>query len=119
MDKNLAEYVSKQIPLRKERVAKTRQAVYHLKNCLAVKRRALDYKGSACSICGYSRNPAALHFHHEETKAFDISAVIAKGFSFDEIRPELDRCVLVCANCHTEIHWPDSLPILRKEMPVG
>lgn len=69
----------------------------HLKD-LAVK-----YKGGECHFCGYSRCAGALKFHHvaPEEKDFEI----AKGsVSWDRIRAELDKCLLVCGNCHDEIH---------------
>lgn len=70
-----------------------------------LKKKSLEYKGSKCSICGYSRCVAALVFHHtDENKEFGISS---KGLckSWEKVKRELDKCILVCANCHAEIHW--------------
>lgn len=60
--------------------------------------------GGACAICGYSRHPAALHFHHVDpaTKQFSLSQ---EGItrSVKRAREEAQKCVLLCANCHAEV----------------
>jgi GH18 family chitinase len=45
----------------------------------------------------------ALSFHHEGEKEFGIGA---KGYtrSWEKVKAELDECILVCSNCHAEIH---------------
>ena len=67
------------------------------------KEKAIAYKGGKCQSCGYNRCNAALDFHHinSMTKSFNISG---RSISFDKLRVELDKCVMVCANCHREIH---------------
>ena len=69
-----------------------------------MKRQAVEYKGGRCEICGYNRYIGALDFHHvnPDEKAFIIA--FAKSTTFEKIRPELDKCQLVCANCHRELH---------------
>lgn len=66
---------------------------------------AVEYKGGKCNSCNYNKCIAALEFHHidPEQKDFGIGN---KGFtkSWDKIKTELDKCILVCANCHREIH---------------
>jgi len=65
--------------------------------------QAIAYKGGACRICGYSECAAALDFHHTESlgKEFNISDRMT---SFEAIRAELDKCVLLCCRCHREVH---------------
>jgi len=69
-----------------------------------LKTKAIEYKGGKCMLCGYDRCNAALEFHHldKTTKSFGLSrnGVIR---SWESIRTELDKCVLVCANCHREV----------------
>lgn len=69
-----------------------------------VKLMAIEYKGGQCCICGYNRHPSALELHHLDPsqKGFGIGD---KGYtrSWEKIKAELDKCVLVCANCHREI----------------
>jgi len=68
-----------------------------------LKQRAVEYKGGRCALCGYDRALQALTFHHKTGKSFGIGA---KGYtrSWEKAKSELDKCVLVCANCHAEIH---------------
>lgn len=70
-----------------------------------LKKLALEYKGNKCSICGYDKCSAALEFHHcNNEKDFGIAA---KGYtrSWAKVKEELDKCILVCANCHRELHF--------------
>lgn len=69
-----------------------------------IKRLCVEYKGGRCSRCGYDRCLQALEFHHigSESKEREISGM--KSRSFERLKPELDKCILVCANCHREIH---------------
>lgn len=70
-----------------------------------IKDMALDYKGSKCQSCGYSRCKRALEFHHidEDLKEFGIGFQ-GETRSWERTKIELDKCVLLCANCHREVH---------------
>jgi hypothetical protein len=65
------------------------------------KRKCIKYKGGKCVICGYFKCDGALDFHHIGKKEFGIGEV--KSRSFDNMKKELDKCILVCKNCHVEI----------------
>jgi hypothetical protein len=67
---------------------------------LALKERALAFLGGKCHICGYCKCPAALDFHHMSGKEFSISS----KSSWKRIEAELLKCVLLCSNCHREVH---------------
>ena len=70
-----------------------------------LKKQMVDYKGSCCQICGYDSYIGALEFHHMNPKQKDFNLSNLKRYSFNNIvKSELDKCVLVCANCHREIH---------------
>lgn len=60
--------------------------------------------GGKCLICGYSRHPAALQFHHLDpaSKSFGLGV---RGItrSLARLRAETAKCVLLCANCHAEV----------------
>lgn len=73
------------------------------------KAEAVRLKGGKCSICGYSKNYAALQFHHRnpENKVFNLDARKLSNTNWDSITKELEKCELLCANCHAEIHSPD------------
>lgn len=66
---------------------------------------AIEYLGGKCIFCKYNRCSAALDFHHldEDNKNFGLSQ---KGMtrSWEKTKQELKKCILVCANCHREIH---------------
>lgn len=69
----------------------------------AFKLEAVSYKGGKCVVCGYDRYRGALEFHHLDPAQKDFELNNLMKFT-DEIRKELDKCALVCANCHAEIH---------------
>ena len=69
-----------------------------------VKQKAVDYLGGKCSICNYDKYIGALEFHHINPAEKDFTIAELKLSSFERIKNELDKCLLVCANCHREIH---------------
>jgi len=66
----------------------------------------LRYKQSHPCSCGES-NPAVLVYHHRDpsTKVACVSQLINKGKHLDEIKSEIEKCDVVCHNCHVIIHW--------------
>lgn len=68
---------------------------------------AQKLKNGKCSICGFNGCPAALDFHHRNPseKLFSISANL-KG-DWELVRTELDKCNLLCSNCHRTLHYYD------------
>jgi len=73
-----------------------------------LKLKAIEYKGGKCQGegCGYFKCPDALEFHHLDPKEKDFS-ISNTGVtrSWDKIKIELDKCLLLCANCHREAHF--------------
>lgn len=67
--------------------------------------KAIEYKGGCCLFCGYKKCVAALDFHHIDptTKVFSISAS-GNTRSWARTKEELDKCILLCVNCHRELH---------------
>lgn len=69
------------------------------------KRKSIEYKGNKCCYCGYSKYQGALQFHHLDPSKKDFSISKIKLTTWDErATRELDKCVLLCANCHMEVH---------------
>lgn len=70
-----------------------------------LKKKAIDYKGGKCERCGYNKYQGALQFHHKDPSKKDF-AIGSGGHTraWDKVKIELDKCELVCANCHFEIH---------------
>lgn len=71
-----------------------------------LKIKAVEYKGGKCELCGYNKCISALDFHHLDPtqKDFGISDQSRKKSTWEIIQPELDKCILVCSNCHRELH---------------
>lgn len=84
---------------------KTCSNKYTIERQRRIKRSLLDYKGGKCEKCGYKKCDAALEFHHKDPtkKDFHISKYKNKEFN-KTIKKELDKCMLLCANCHREAH---------------
>jgi len=84
-------------------------------SCLAnrrksrIKERMVKSKGGKCSRCGYDRCLQALEFHHRDpkTKKFCISGAHCR--KWEVVKKELDKCDLVCSNCHKEIEAASSI----------
>jgi hypothetical protein len=76
-----------------------------------VRQMAVDYKGGKCQLCAYSKCTEALEFHHVCSTGKDFS-ISGKGYtrSWKRIKEELDKCLLLCANCHREVHSGLQLP---------
>lgn len=75
------------------------------------KLKAIKYKGGCCSICNYNKSIWSLDFHHLDPnqKDFNISPHSSNNtkkrkINFDDLKVELDKCILVCKNCHYELH---------------
>lgn len=64
----------------------------------------IKYKGGKCEKCGYNKCIEALDFHHLDPsqKEFGLSS---NSYSLEKMKKEADKCILVCANCHREIHY--------------
>ena len=54
---------------------------------------------SGCTDCGES-NPIVLDFDHLKYKKYNVSRMIHDGFSWKAIKKEIEKCEVVCANCH-------------------
>lgn len=65
--------------------------------------RLVEYKGGKCEICGYNKCIDALELHHlnPNEKEFGIAGATR---SLEKLKVEADKCILLCANCHRELH---------------
>lgn len=66
-------------------------------------------RGGKCECCGYNKNLSALEFHHRnpEEKSFGIDIKAFANTNIGKLKEELDKCDLLCSNCHKELHNPD------------
>lgn len=77
-----------------------------------IKLRGIEYLGGHCHRCGYQGVPAVYDFHHKDQNQKEFSWG-GKRTNWENLKKELDKCQLLCANCHREIHdaeWFDQLP---------
>ena len=74
----------------------------------AIKRKLelISLKGGKCELCGYNKNIGALEFHHLDPsiKMFNLDERHLSNRTIDKILQEVEKCILVCSNCHKEIH---------------
>ena len=65
---------------------------------------AIEYKGGICQLCGYSKYQGALDLHHMDSSRKNFG-IADKGYtrSWEKVKAELDKCILVCATCHREV----------------
>lgn len=72
------------------------------------KEQSINQKGGKCFLCGYNKCIAALEFHHLNPLQKDPN-IVASNMALTKqpihiLKSELDKCVLLCANCHREVH---------------
>ena len=76
-----------------------------------LKHLLIQYKGGKCQKCGYDKCEGALHFHHRnpEEKEFGLGGINLNDsdFSLPNLLTEIDKCDLLCANCHAEMHYKE------------
>lgn len=75
-----------------------------LKSRQRLKERLVRIFGGACNVCGYNKTIKALEFHHIDpsTKTFGIGHGHTR--SFKDVVEESKKCIMLCANCHREVH---------------
>ena len=70
----------------------------------SMKLQAIKLLGNKCSICGYDRCIDALEFHHKNPSEKEFKLGSGNTISWKEYKAEVMKCILVCSNCHKEIH---------------
>ena len=78
---------------------------YCTKRWRKIKEEAVSYKGGKCEQCGYNKCIDAFDFHHIDPKEKEYDWRRMRRKSRDIMFKELDKCMLLCANCHREIHF--------------
>jgi len=91
-------------------------SVYNYRRRL--KEKLVQYKGGKCEICGYDKCISALDFHHLNPSEKDFNLASSKVLSFEKCKLEVDKCILVCANCHREIHDKEYQKIEEKKLGI-
>lgn len=60
--------------------------------------------GGQCQICNYSKSTYGLHFHHLDPTEKEFNIGHGNNRSFKRMQNEAAKCILLCANCHAEVH---------------
>lgn len=85
---------------RKSEIARVKKRKQDLRDWLD------DYKKKlSCETCG-EKHPACLDFHHKDAsqKEFSVGSIKERGWGKDRVLNEIQKCVVVCANCHRKLH---------------
>lgn len=98
------------MPVRNKSYSRLKVTEHHRR----LKKKAVDYKGGSCKVCGYSKSLAALVFHHRDPSQKDFALSQWKAASWDSMVPELDKCDLLCSNCHNELHEIEATQRLKE-----
>lgn len=97
-----AKWYKKNQQLQKERTAKIK------------KEKSLwlaEYKKNiCCSSCG-ENHPACMEFHHidKTKKSFGLATAANRNYSLERIKEEIQKCKILCSNCHRKLHWEERL----------
>ena len=70
----------------------------------SMKLQPIKLLGEKCSICGYNKCVDALEFHHLNPNIKEFKLGSGNTISWKEYKQEALKCILVCSNCHKEIH---------------
>ena len=83
---------------------------YNAQKLRGLKRKLelVKFRGGKCELCGYIKNIAVLEFHHinPDEKEFQLDMRHLSNTSLEKLKEEVDKCQLLCANCHRETHNP-------------
>lgn len=74
-----------------------------------LKVKAVLYKGGKCIACSYDKCIWALEFHHRDRAEKSFSIAAPETRAWEKLRVELDKCDLLCANCHREKEYEEIL----------
>lgn len=78
---------------------------YMVERGKANKRRMIELKGGKCSLCGFDQFDSALEFHHLEPSKKDPLSIQMRSWTWSRIVKELEKCVLLCRNCHSGVEY--------------
>lgn len=78
------------------------------KRRIALKNKAIIYKGSKCMRCGisYPETPSFIFdFHHRDPSTKEKNWTSIRKHGWEKIQKEIDKCDLLCSNCHRYAHY--------------
>lgn len=72
------------------------------------KLKAIEYKSNRCEDCLQTYHPSVYEFHHIDPTTKEKNLAHFKSASWERFVLELDKCVMLCANCHRLRHWKEN-----------
>ena len=81
-----------------------------------IKQQCYEYLGNKCSCCGKIQK--VYDFHHIKEKEYSINEGLNKKYSFEKLKSELDKCILLCGNCHAELHYEENIKINKLQISL-
>lgn len=103
-EKDLSEFYGQKDRKKGTSYCKKCKNKYDTERWIQRKLDAVQLKGGCCQSCGYDKYYGALHFHHLNPNEKDADWTKLRRRSWHKVVEELDKCVLLCANCHAETH---------------
>lgn len=94
---------------KQRKIAYEKNKVYYLTKNKRLKNRNREWllehkKNESCYCCG-ENDIAVLDFHHIKQKTKEVSKMVSNTASIDTIKKEINKCVVLCSNCHRKIHY--------------
>jgi len=69
-----------------------------------LKQELVTFKGDKCALCEKQYHISIYSFHHTGKEHKDFNLADRRHSPMAEVLRELKKCILVCRNCHAEIH---------------
>lgn len=104
IEKPLSEFYIRKETQKHRTGCKDCQANYTKNRWPGYKEMCVEYKGGCCESCGYNKYIGALEFHHIDPSKKDFQISKRVSMSIVKVKAELDKCAMLCANCHREAH---------------
>lgn len=106
--KELTEFYSNGLWKGKKKYKPSCKSCEYEKDMLRYMKIVKNFYGSlSCKLCGYDKNFAALDLHHVDPSAKEHQVSVMRNHSEEVIIKELEKCILICSNCHRELHFTD------------
>jgi hypothetical protein len=77
---------------------------YTLKKGQEKRKKAINFLGGKCILCGYDKYYGSIDLHHINPNEKDPNFSSLRGWSWGKIEEEIKKCVPLCRNCHGEVH---------------
>lgn len=109
-DKDKAREYQRLYHLRTWEKRKARHKVLRIKRKRELARWLRNLKhGKSCEICK-EKYPLCLDFHHKDPKdkLNSVSDLVIRGYAREVILKEIDKCIVLCKNCHVKQHYKES-----------